>query len=70
LADGGDERTLYEAAIDGLVRLHAQRAPAMLASDKPLFAYDETALLAEVDLLIEWFFPAALGHPADSSAIA
>jgi N-acetylmuramate 1-kinase len=70
LTDGGDERTLYEAAIDGLVRLHAERAPAMLAPDKPLFAYDETAQLAEVDLLTEWFFPAALGHPAESSAIA
>ncbi|HMI95698.1 MAG TPA: phosphotransferase [Micropepsaceae bacterium] len=70
LADGGDERALYEAAIDGLVRLHAECAPAMLASDKPLFAYDETALLAEVDLLTEWFFPAALGHPAETSAIA
>jgi aminoglycoside/choline kinase family phosphotransferase len=70
LADGGDERALYEGAIDGLVRLHADPAPAMLAPDKPLFAYDETALIAEVDLLTEWFFPAALGHPADSSAIA
>ena len=70
LADGGDERVLYEGAIDGLVRLHADPAPAMLARDKPLFAYDETALLAEVDLLTEWFFPAALGHAADSSAIA
>jgi aminoglycoside/choline kinase family phosphotransferase len=44
LADGGDERTLYEAAIDGLVRLHAERAPAMLAPDKPLFAYGGAAL--------------------------
>jgi aminoglycoside/choline kinase family phosphotransferase len=70
LADGGDERTLYKAAIEGLVRLHADPAPAMLAPDKPLFAYDETALLAEVDLLTEWFFPAALGHAADSSSIA
>jgi aminoglycoside/choline kinase family phosphotransferase len=70
LADGGDERTLYEAAIDGLVRLHAERAPAMLASDKPLFAYDETALIAEVDLLTEWFFPAALGHPAEPPSVA
>src|SRR6185312_13116999 len=61
LADGGDERTLYEAAIDGLVRLHAEPAPAALAPDKPLFAYDETALLAEIELLTEWFLPAALG---------
>src|SRR5258705_2962149 len=30
LADGGDEYTLYEAAIDALLRLHAERAPATL----------------------------------------
>ena len=70
LADGGDERTLYEGAIDGLVRLHADPAPAMLAPDKPLFAYDETALIAELDLLTEWFFPAAIGRPAEASSIA
>ena len=70
LADGGDEYALYEAAIDGLVRLHADPAPALLAPDKPLFAYDETALIAEADLLTEWFFPAALGRPAESSFIA
>ena len=29
---------------------------------KPLFAYDETALLAETDLLTEWFLPLALGR--------
>jgi len=69
LADGGDERALYEAAIDGLVKLHAEPAPAALAPDKPLFAYDETAMLAEVDLLTEWFLPAALGRPADASVI-
>jgi hypothetical protein len=69
LADGGDERTLYEAAIDGLVKLHAEPAPAGLAPDKPLFAYDETALLAEIELLTEWFLPAALGRPADAALV-
>ncbi len=39
-------------------------APAALASDMPLFAYDETALLAETDLLTEWFLPLALGRAA------
>jgi aminoglycoside/choline kinase family phosphotransferase len=67
LTGGGDERTLYEAAIDALVLLHAEPAPAALAADKPLFAYDQTAQLAEVDLLTEWFLPAALGRPADTS---
>ena len=37
------------------------RAVRCFAADKPLFAYDETAMLAEVDLLTEWFLPLALG---------
>jgi len=60
LAKGGDERAMYQAAIEALARLHAKPAPANLSPDKPLFRYDETAQLAEVDLLTEWFMPAAL----------
>ncbi len=69
LSRNGDERAMYEAAIDALVRLHAAPAPHALAADKPLFAYDETAQLAEVDLLTEWFLPAAIGRPADAAEI-
>jgi aminoglycoside/choline kinase family phosphotransferase len=69
LGDGGDERALYEAAIDALVRLHAEPAPAVLAPDKPLFSYDETAQLAEVELLTEWFMPVAFGRAADEAII-
>ena len=69
LESRGDERALYEAAIDCLARLHAAPAPVSLAPDKPLFAYDETAQLAETDLLTEWFLPAALGRPADASEV-
>ena len=65
----GDERALYQAAIESLVQLHAQCAPAELAASKPLFAYDETAQLAEVDLLTEWFVPAATGRPADVAQV-
>jgi aminoglycoside/choline kinase family phosphotransferase len=64
LADGGDERKLYEAAVEVLARIHANDAPASLSSDKPLFDYDQTALLAETDLLTEWFLPLALGRVA------
>lgn len=53
LAAGGDERTLYAAAIDALAVLHAQEAPATLSENKPLYRYDETALIAETDLLTE-----------------
>jgi N-acetylmuramate 1-kinase len=64
LADGGDEKKLYEAAVEVLARIHANDAPASLSSDKPLFAFDQTALVAETDLLTEWFLPLALGRAA------
>lgn len=70
LAKGADEIQLYEGAAEVLARLHAQNAPAVLPPDKPLHAYDEVALLAEVDLLTEWFFPVGLGRPATDSEIA
>jgi aminoglycoside/choline kinase family phosphotransferase len=63
IAAGGDETELYAAAIGALVRLHDLPAPPALKSGLPLFAYDETALLAETELLAEWFLPAALGRP-------
>jgi aminoglycoside/choline kinase family phosphotransferase len=62
IAKGGDERAMYRAAIEALVRLHAHPAPSVLAGEKPLFAYDDTAMLAEVDLLTEWFLPLALNR--------
>ena len=36
----------------------------------PLYAYDETALLAETDLMTEWFLPVALGRTANEEEIA
>ncbi len=63
--DGG-EHALYETAIDALVTLHELPAPASLSPEKPLFVYDEAAMLAEIDLLTEWFFPLAVGrHPGE-----
>jgi aminoglycoside/choline kinase family phosphotransferase len=66
LADGGAEQELYNAAVDVLARLHAQPAPARLGG-MPLYHYDETALLAETDLLPEWFVPLALRRPATAA---
>jgi hypothetical protein len=64
--DGGaeDEHALYSGAIDALARLHSECAPDTLNGNKPLYAYDETALLAETDLMTEWFMPLALGRAA------
>ncbi len=65
LVRGADEEALYAAAAEVLAKLHADAAPGVLPPDMHLHAYDETALLAEVDLLTEWFFPVALGRKAD-----
>lgn len=70
LAEGGDERALYQAAVEVLARIHAQDAPTALSADKPLFAYDETALIAETDLLIQWFLPLALERNATEAEVA
>jgi aminoglycoside/choline kinase family phosphotransferase len=69
VAGGGDERALYLNAMDVLAKLHARPAPESIGG-KPLFAYDETALLAEAELLTEWFFPHALGRAATDDEVA
>ena len=63
LQNGAEAEILYGAAIDALALLHGQAAPATLPLEKPLYLYDEPALIAETDLLTEWFLPAALGRP-------
>ena len=63
LADGGDETELYQPRWR-CWRSSMPDAPAALSADKPLYDYDETALLAETDLLTEWFLPLALGRAA------
>jgi len=64
LSSDSDAATLYGGAVDALARLHLESAPPALARDKPLYAYDETAMLAEVELMTEWFFPVGLGRGA------
>jgi len=66
--NGGDERALYLNAMEVLAKLHASPAPAIMG-DKPLFAYDETALIAEIDLLTQWYFPHALGREASAAEV-
>jgi aminoglycoside/choline kinase family phosphotransferase len=62
LADGGNEKQLYEHAVEVLAKIHTQDAPSALSPGKPLFDFDLTALTAETDLLIVWFLPLALGR--------
>ena len=70
LTDGGGEKQLYEAAVEVLAKIHANDAPAALSADKPLFAYDQAALMAETDLLIEWFLPLALSRKATDAEVS
>jgi len=64
LADAGNEKELYEHAVAVLAKIHAREAPTALAAGKPLFDFDQAALIAETDLLTEWFLPLALGRQA------
>jgi len=70
LAKGTDEKLLYQGAAEVLAKIHAGGAPKVLEPDKDLHAYDETALLAEVDLLTEWYFPVALGRKATDAEVS
>ena len=70
LADGGDEKELYRHAVEVLAKIHDRAAPAALAAGKPLFDYDLAALIAETDLLTEWFLPLALGRKASDEEFA
>ncbi|PRC90932.1 aminoglycoside phosphotransferase family protein [Solimicrobium silvestre] len=52
LANGHDETTLYELAVDALVTLHsAQHVPHELPT------YDMAALISEVELFLHWYLP-------------
>ncbi len=75
LIEGGlDEAPLYDAAIEGLVRLHSLVPPQVLTATGiawPLLDYDEVALKTAGDILPEWlprlkpelaFGPAALAE--------
>ncbi len=66
---GADEAALYSNAMEVLAALHAEPAPAAMG-EKPLFPYDDVALLAETDLFTEWYLPHALGRAATAEEIA
>jgi N-acetylmuramate 1-kinase len=64
LAGGADERALYEIAIDVLIALH-RRFDAAHAPWLP--PYDDTRLLNEAALLVDWYLPAVTGRPTPAS---
>ena len=61
LANGADEAGLYALAVDLLIDLH-QRFDVTQAADVPRF--DQARALREVNLLLDWYWPAVMGAPA------
>lgn len=74
ILNGQNELPLYETAVDVLARLHDVVAPHSLvvpgAEDRILLTYDSLAMEAEVQLLPEWFYPAATGQRISADAAA
>ena len=67
IVNGANSEALYGAAVEILAKLHTETAPKFLPGDIPLFVYDEIALVAETDLMLEWFFPLGLGRPTSEA---
>jgi hypothetical protein len=57
-ADGVRERALYELAVDLLIDLHRRRVQEVTPGLPP---YDDTRLLDEAALLVDWYLPAVRG---------
>jgi hypothetical protein len=64
-AGGADEAALYALAIDTLIALHRAVAASGLPALPP---YDETRLIAEAALLVDWYAPNVLGAPLPAAA--
>jgi N-acetylmuramate 1-kinase len=58
IAAGDDEAPLYDAAVDGLVRLHSETPPRILEAEGqrwPLLTYDSLALQTGGLMFLEWW---------------
>jgi len=65
---GLDQQMLWSAAVDGLAALRKYPPPERLpvpgtAAEHDLHRFDRTALLIEVELLSDWYWPAVKGSP-------
>ncbi|MGI9383902.1 MAG: aminoglycoside phosphotransferase family protein [Methyloligellaceae bacterium] len=68
-----DLSEIYRVAVDALVTLRGAGAPERLELPGGAYglpAYDDAALMIEVDLLLDWFWPAAHGTEASEPARA
>ncbi|MCR5878351.1 N-acetylmuramate/N-acetylglucosamine kinase AmgK [Phenylobacterium sp. J367] len=73
VANGQDERPLYEAAVDVQVALQAEEPPAVLGEGDtawPLLTYDTLALKVGTDTFLEWWPKFSGLAPFDDAAVA
>lgn len=63
LAEGGDEAELYRLAVDALIHLHRRFRP----QDAKVPAFEEARALREVELLLDWLWPAMTGAAASDN---
>ena len=72
IRDGEPEAPLYAVAIEALAELHRHAAPGVMRKADGVAAhllpYDALAMMAEVELLPEWFFPVAGGAQCSPGA--
>ncbi|MFN0024714.1 MAG: aminoglycoside phosphotransferase family protein [Parvularculaceae bacterium] len=67
IPNGADEGDLYGAAIDALLALHRAAPPAPAAPNYRMLTYDLTAMMAEVSLVTDWYWPHMKGEPASDA---
>lgn len=67
---GADTKALYQPAIDTLAALRGQKPSLMSVDDKTyhLPPFDLEALLIEVELLLDWYWPFVKGVPVSHEA--
>lgn len=75
LESGLDQRELWSAAVDGLMSLRAHAPPERLpipgsTRHHAIARFDRTALLIEVELTTDWYWPAVKGAPIPPDAKA
>ena len=63
LAAGGDEKALYQLALDLLVDLHRR-----FQNDQSIPVYDDERFLAEAVLFVDWYLPAIRGSEIAASS--
>lgn len=65
-----DEITLYQNAIDALIQLRDMSPSPPMTADFQMLHYDETAMLAEVSLLTDWYWPHARGSRPSAAIVS